>query len=84
MSDELVRVRFKGVEMNVGRSFAESKDLNVLDESPTRGDGTPMPTTREGGRRRKPKTSVAKQAAARKAAPAAAEKAVTPASNEKE
>lgn len=65
---DLVRVRLDGVEKNVGRSFAEANKLEVLDESPYRGDGRPRPTTRKGGRPMKPKTSVAKQVAENKAA----------------
>lgn len=72
MSDELVRVRINGVEKNVGASFAESHGLNVLDEPTVRGDGTPRPMTREGGRPRKPKTTVAEKATAKKAAAVAA------------
>lgn len=74
MPDELVRVRFKGVEKNMGRSLAEaSEGVTVLDEPTTRGDGTPLPTTREGGRRRKPKTTVAKSATAKKAVTSASD-----------
>lgn len=77
MAEELVRVRFKGVEKTMGRSLAEaSEGVEVLDEPTTRGDGKPLPTTREGGRRRLPKTTVAKSAAEKKA--------VTSASDEKE
>ena len=67
MSD-LVRVRLNGVEKNVGRTFAEANELEVLDE-PTRNlDGTLRATTRANGRPRKPKTSVADAAAKKKAA----------------
>ncbi|MCD4535643.1 hypothetical protein LRP67_16240 [Nocardioides sp. cx-169] len=70
---DLVRVRLDGVEKNVGREFADAYDLEVLDESPYRGDGQLRPTTRKGGRPRKPKTTVADQAAAKKAAAVAAD-----------
>ncbi len=76
MAEELVRVRFNGVEKNMGRSFAEATGVEVLDDPTTRGDRTARPTTREGGRRRQPKTTVAKSAAEKKA--------VTSASVEKE
>jgi hypothetical protein len=69
---DLVRVRLDGVEKNVGRVFAEKHGLDVLDESALRGDGQPRLSTREGGRRRKPKTSVAKKAAEKQAAAVAA------------
>jgi hypothetical protein len=64
----LVRVRLDGFEKNVGASFAESHKLEVLDEPTHRDDGTARPTLRAGGRRVKPKTTVAKQAAAKKKA----------------
>jgi hypothetical protein len=64
MSD-LVRVRLDGVEKNVGRAFAERFELEVLDEPTSRPDGTPRRTTRRRGRPMKPKTTVAKEAAAK-------------------
>lgn len=68
MPDELVRVRFGDVEKNMGRTLAENTSgVTILDEPTTYGDGRPRPTTREGGRRRKPKTTVAKKAAEKKA-----------------
>lgn len=72
MADELVRVRLNGVEKNVGAVFAEKHGLTVLEESAYRPDGQPRATTREGGRRQKPKTSVAKKATANKKAAAVA------------
>lgn len=63
---DLVRVRIGKVEKNVGRAFAESNELTILDEPTHRGDGTARGETRADGRRRKPKTSVAKAAAAKK------------------
>lgn len=65
---DLVRVRIGGFEKNVGRSFAESNDLEVLDEPTANGDGSLRATTRKGGRPVKEKTTVAKQAAEKKAA----------------
>ncbi len=65
---DLVRVRLDGFEKNVSASFAKSHKLDVLDEPTHRSDGTPRPTLRAGGRRVKPKTTVAKQAAAKKTA----------------
>lgn len=64
MSD-LVRVRLNGFEKNVGRAFAESNGLEVLDEPTYRNDGAPRGMTRVSGRPRKPKTSVAEAAAAK-------------------
>lgn len=63
---ELVRVRLNGVEKTVGRAFAESNGLTVLDEPTHKGDGTLRATTRTGGRQVKKKTSVAEAAAAKK------------------
>ena len=82
MSDELVRVRTAtGFETTVGRVHAQaSSDLTILDDEPVREMfGRTQPITRAGGRPLKPKTTVAKKAADRKAAaaPAAATEAVT-------
>lgn len=75
MSD-LVRVRINGFEKNVGRTFAESTEgVEILDEPTHRDDGAPRETTREGGRPVKPRTTVAKKAAAKKAATKAADTA---------
>jgi hypothetical protein len=64
---DLVRVRLDGVEKNMGRALAESAEVEILDE-PTRGsDGRLRGETSEGGRPRKPRTSVAKQVAEKKA-----------------
>lgn len=72
---ELVRAVIDGQEVNVGAAFAKSKGLEVLDE-PTHGeDGQIRPATRRGGRPRKPRTSVAKKAAEKKAAAESAEPA---------
>lgn len=66
---DLVRVRLNGFEKNVGRTFAEATEgVEILDEPTRNPDGTPRATTRTGGRRAKPKTSVAEQAAAKKKA----------------
>lgn len=67
MSD-LVRVRENGFELNVGRTHAEAAGLEVLDEPTTRPDGTLRRATRINGRPVKPKTTVAKKAAEKKAA----------------
>ena len=67
MSD-LVRVRVGDVEKNVGRTFAEANELDVIDEPTHNPDGTLRGTTRANGRPRTQKTTVAKEAAARKAA----------------
>ena len=74
---DLVRVRLNGIEKNVGRTFAERHDLEVLDEPTTNPDGSLRPTTRAGGRRVKPKTSVAKKAAEKKQDKAASAPAMT-------
>lgn len=65
---DLVRVRIDGFEKNVGRVFAEMNDLKVLDEPTHNGDGSPRGTTRSGGRAVKKRTTVATEAAAKKAA----------------
>lgn len=67
---DLVRVRVDDAEFNVGRAYAEARNLDVLAESPYHRDGTPRPVTRAGGRPRKPKVSVA-EAAGKKAATSA-------------
>ena len=64
---DLVRVKINGFEKNVGATFAEIKELDVLDEPTHRTDGQPRAMTRSGGRRVKPKTTVAKKAAEKKA-----------------
>ena len=78
---ELVRVRTKtGFETTVSRTHAEaSSDLTILDEPATSGSGRARPVTRTNGRRVKPRTTVAKKAAAKKAeaARSAANEAVT-------
>ena len=68
MADELVRVRINEFEKNVGKAFAKVVGLKVPDEPTRNGDGTLRATTRVGGRRVKKKTSVATEAAAKKAA----------------
>lgn len=78
----LVRVREGDAEFNVGRAYAEAHDLEILDESPTTRDGQLRATTRSGGRKRKPKTSVAE--AAEKKAAKSAEKSDTNQPSEKE
>lgn len=73
MPEELVRVRVGGIEKNMGRSLAEaSEGVEVLDEPVRNGDGSLRGETRVGGRRAKPKTTVAKKAAEKKAAAVAA------------
>lgn len=74
MSD-LVRVRVGDREYNAGRSDAERRGLTILDDEPTHTRaGNPRPETRVGGREVKPKTTVAKKAAAKKATSSAARK----------
>jgi hypothetical protein len=67
---ELVRAVIGDREVNVSAAYAVKHDLQVLDEPTHRDDGRPRPETRRGGRPNKPKTSVAKKAAAKKAEPA--------------
>lgn len=71
MSD-LVRVRVGDREFNVGRTDAERRNLEVLDEPTHTRAGNPRPETRVGGRADKPKTTVAEQASAKKTAATAA------------
>lgn len=65
---DLVRARLGRVEKNVGKSFAEMHNLDVLDEPTSNPDGTYRATTRSGGRRAKKKTTVDDSASAKKAA----------------
>lgn len=66
---ELVRVRVGDREFNVGRTYAESNDFEVLDDEPTHlDDGSLRPETARDGRPLKPKTSVAEAAEQKKAA----------------
>lgn len=68
MAEELVRVRVGDIEKNMGRSLAEaSSDVTVLDEPTKKPDGSLRGETRKDGRPVKPKTTVAKKAAAKKA-----------------
>lgn len=75
MSQELARVRIGNVETTVGRARAETKGYDVLDEPTTDRDGSPKGVTRKGGRRRKPRTSVAEAAASKKSQQAAVDSA---------
>ncbi len=81
MSD-LVRVRVGDVEYNAGRADAERRGLEVLDEPTHTRSGNLRPETRTGGRPRKPKTSVAEQAAAKKAASTADSNSTPPSEEE--
>lgn len=80
---DLVRVRLGRVEKNMGRALAEASGAQVLDEPTHNRDGSLRATTRAGGRRVKPKTSVAIEAAKKKAvaAEAAADDTTTPEEN---
>ena len=69
MSADLVRVRHNGEEFNTGRVQAARKGFTVLDGEPThKDDGSPRPRSRVGGRRSKPKVSVADAVTAKKSA----------------
>lgn len=75
---EMVRVRVGDREFNVGRTYAESNELEVLKDEPTHlDDGTPRPETARGGRPVKPTVSVAEAAASKKAAVIDSESAPT-------
>lgn len=66
---DLVRALVNNQEVNVSRAWAEARELKTLDDEPTHnGDGTVRRTTRKGGRPMKKKTTVATEAAAKKAA----------------
>lgn len=67
MSD-LVVARLNGFDKPVGRAFAEAKGLEVLDESHLNPDGSIRRMAKSNGRPMKPKTSVAKKVAEKKAA----------------
>lgn len=75
MADELVRAHIGDRIKNVGAAFAQKHGLEVVEESPLRGDGSLRPETRGNGRRVKRKTTVAQEAAAKEAASADTEKA---------
>lgn len=61
---EYVRVRLSnGHEATLSADFVEGTNLTVLDEPATDLRGRPLPATRKGGRRMKPKTTVEKEAA---------------------
>lgn len=68
MPQTLVRVRIDGVETNVSAAFAETKGLEVIEESIRNPDGSLRGPSRANGRKAKPRTSPAKKAAAKKAA----------------
>jgi len=68
MGQKLVRVRIGDTETNVGAAYAKTHDLDVLDEPTVNDDGSRREPTRKGGRRAKPKTTVAQAAAKKKAA----------------
>jgi len=65
---ELVRARIGDREVNVGRTYAESNHLEILNEPTHLDDGTPRPETRAGGRPVKPQTTVALATGSKKAA----------------
>lgn len=65
---KLVRARIRDREVTVSASYAEAKGLEVLDEPVRRDDGRLRAETRAGGRRVKPRKSVAKKAAEKKQA----------------
>lgn len=71
---ELVRAVVGAYEVNVSRSAAFAKGWTVLEDvSPYNEDGTPRKPTRRGGRPTKPRTTVAKKAAEKKAVTESAE-----------
>lgn len=75
---QLVRVRVGDREFNVGATYAESNELEVLEDEATHlDDGTPRPETARGGRQLKPKTSVTEAAEQKKAAVIDSESAPT-------
>jgi hypothetical protein len=69
MAQELVWARTPNGCAAVSRSAAVAKGYEVLDESPFDANGNARRSTRGNGRARKPRTTVAKEAA--KKAPAA-------------
>lgn len=75
MPQQLVRAVIGDREVNVSAAYAKTHDLTVLDEPTHRPDGRARAETRSGGRKAKPKTSVAKAAATKKAAAKSAESA---------
>lgn len=69
MANELVRARVGDQSLNVGRAFAQSKKLQVLDEPTRNPDGSLRRATRANGRpATKKKTTVDREATAKKAA----------------
>ena len=66
-----VRVRLpNGRETSLNEEFARSEGLQILDEPATDYRGRPLPESRKDGRRVKPRTTVNKAAAKKKAAAA--------------
>ena len=70
---DLVRARIKGVDHTISRYFAQRLEAQII-QSPTHNDDGSVrgPTSAESGRPAKPKSTVAKKAAAKKAAPSPA------------
>lgn len=70
---DLVRARYKGTDYTMARYFAGRLDATIV-QSPTHNpDGSLRgPTSAESGRKAKPKSTVAKKAAEKKAAPSSA------------
>lgn len=68
MAQELVWAVVDGRQVAVGRNKAEAEGYEVLDESPRDRNGDVRRPVRANGRKAKPKTTVAKKAAANKKA----------------
>lgn len=67
---DLVRARLDGVDHTMSRFFARRLGAQIIQSPVTNDDGTLRgPTSAESGRKAKPKTTVAKKATAKKAAP---------------
>lgn len=86
MPADLVRVRVNGYEKSVGRAHAKANSLEILDEPARDQRGDVLPTTRKGGRKTKPKATVAEKASGKQGASASTEKAavIEPAPTDKE
>lgn len=70
---EYARVRIGKQETTVSAGYAKRHKLDVIDADATDASGRPLATSRAGGRKRKPRTTVAQAAETKSSAKAAEE-----------